>query len=197
MKIERKFRILSFLCSPLPEQSGKQSRVSLLAPWHIPLPCWRHCLFLYCWWSLSQGVQRDHVSQPINDSQLAISQVSLTKLDPSQLSGPRHSLVLERIPTPHETEHSDQSVQHDHCPSIAISPTELGRHECTLHCLVCTGKPSHGGDSHCLILCWEPPPQRRSQVFQADHSPHPLSIARSEYDFWFAFLLMQEPSFLQ
>lgn len=178
-------------------QSGKQSRTSLLDPWQSPLPCWRHCLFLCCWWSSSQGVQRDHESQPAKDSQLGISQVSLTSLGPSQPSGPRHSLVLERTPTPHDTEQSDQSVQQDHWPPAPAIPIWFDRHGCTLHNLFCTDGPSQGGDSHCLILCWEPPPQGRSQGRHADHSPQPASAPRSPYGFGFAFPLRQEPSFLQ
>lgn len=132
-------------------QSVRQSRVSRLSPWHIPLPCWRHWRFRCCWRSLSHGVQRDHVSQPSKDSQLGISQVSLTSLGPSQLSGPMHSLVLVRTPTPQEAEHSDQSVQQDHCPSITPLPKAVVLHGWMLHILVCTDIPSHGGDSHCLL----------------------------------------------
>jgi len=130
-------------------QSGRQSRVSRVGPWHMPGPCWRHVRFRCCWWSPSQGVQYDHVSQPASDSQLDISQASLLKLGPLQLSGPRHSLVLVRTPAPQVAEHSDHSVQQDHWPSAVLS---LGstRHGCELQTLFCMVRPSQGGDSHCL-----------------------------------------------
>lgn len=136
--------------SPLSMQSGRQSRISRSFPWHMPEPCSRHIRFRCCWWSPSQGVQRDHVSQPASDSQLGISQVSLIDLGPLQLSGPRHSLVLVRTPMPQLAEHSDQSVQHDHWPS-AVLLLGFTRHGCGLQTLLCLVRPfSHGGDSHCL-----------------------------------------------
>lgn len=132
-------------------QFGRQSRVSRVSPLHMPGPCWRHVRFRCCWWSPSHGVQCDHVSQPTSDSQLAISQVSLTNRGPLQLSGPRHSLVLVRTPTPHVVEHSDHSVQQDHCPSAMLPPPGFTRHGCGLQTLLCADKPpSHGGVSHCL-----------------------------------------------
>lgn len=132
-------------------QSGRQSRISRFGPWHMPGPCWRQVRLRCCWWSPSQGVQRDHVSQPTNDSQLGISQASLTNLGPEQLSGPRHSLVLVRTPTPQVAEHSDHSVQQDHWPSTTLLTPVFARHGCILQILLCVARPlSQGGDSHCL-----------------------------------------------
>lgn len=139
-------------------QSRRQSRVSRVDPWHMSGPCWRHVRFRCCWRSPSQGVQCDHVSQPASDSQLGISQVSLTNLGPLQLSGPRHSLVLVRTPMPQLAEHSDHSVQQDHWPSAVLPLPGFTRHGCGLQILLCVVRPpSQGGDSHCLtcknIIC--------------------------------------------
>lgn len=67
-----------------------------------------------------------------------------------QLSGPRHSLVLVRAPSPQDAEHSDHSVQHDHWPSAVLLTPEFIRHGWELQIRLCVDGPSQGGDLHCL-----------------------------------------------
>lgn len=127
--------------------SERQSRTSLLRPWQVPVPGRRHWRFRYCFSTPWQDDQRVHASHPSKDSQLGISHDSRTVLGPSQSFEPRHSRVLVLIPIPQETEHSVQSVQHDHS-----LPTLPLLHAWVLHIRVCFDNPSHGGDSHCLTL---------------------------------------------
>lgn len=110
---------------------------------HVRFRCCR-----FCWSHLDQA---DQASQPRRYSQLGISQDSRTTVGPSQAPGPRHWRLLLRTPNPQDTEHSDQSVQHDHWPSTSETGKIAAGHGFWLQERVSVYEPSHEPDSHCLI----------------------------------------------